>query len=93
VTKKSFDHRQLLVAPTGKFILDEAHTHLDAAGIIKIIMSVVVAFTGKLEVCTVRHDPIAPKPGLDFDHQMWPRDMAYDLRELHLQQIHIGWRT
>jgi hypothetical protein len=56
-------------------------------------MSVVVAFTGKLEVCTVRHDPIAPKPGLDFDHQMWPRDMAYDLRELHLQQIHIGWRT
>ena len=91
--KKSFDYRQLLGAPNRKLTLDEVSTHLDAAGIIRKILSVAVAVTAKLEVCTVRHDPIAPKPGLDFDHQMWPRDMAYDLRELHLQQIHIGWRT
>jgi hypothetical protein len=93
VTKKSFDHRQLLVAPTGKFILDEAHTHLDAAGIIKIIMSVVVAFTAKLGVCTSRHARISPKLGFDFDKQTWPRNMTHDLFKLRFPQFHVGWRA
>ena len=89
--KKSFDHRQLLGAPTRKLSLDVVSTHLDAAGIIKRVLSVAVALTAKLEVCTVKHARIAPKPGLDFDHQMWSREMTHDLCKLHLQQIHIGW--
>ena len=93
MTKKSFDHCELLVAPTGKFILDEARTHLDAAGIIKIIMSVVVAFTAKLGVCTFRHARISPKLGFDFDKQTWPRDMTHDLCKLRFPQFHVGWRA
>ena len=93
MTKKSFDHRQLLVAPTGKFILDEARTHLDAAGIVKIIMSVVVAFTAKLGVCTFRHARISPKLGLDFDKQTWPRYMTHGLCKLRFSQFHVGWRA
>ena len=92
MTKKSFDHRQLLVTLTGKFILDEARTHLDA-GIVKIIMSVVVAFTAKLGVCTFRHARISPKLGFDFDKQTWPRDMTHDLCKLCFPQFHVGWRA
>ena len=92
MTKKSFDQCELLVAPTGKFILDEARTHLDAR-IAKIIMSVVVAFTGKLEVCTFRHARISPKLGFDFDKQTWPRYMTHGLCKLRFSQFHVGWRA
>ena len=92
MTKKSFDHRQLLVTPTGKFILDEARTHLDAV-IVKIIMSVVVAFTAELGVCTFRHARISPKLGLDFDKQTWPRYMTHGLCKLRFSQFHVGWRA
>jgi hypothetical protein len=93
VIKKIFDHRQLLGAPTRKLTLDEVSTHLDAAGIIRRILSVAVAFTVVSEVCTFKHARMVPKPGLDFDQQMWPRGMTHDLCKLRFQQIHIGWRA
>jgi hypothetical protein len=47
--------------PPGDFILDEVCTHLDAAGMIKIILSVAVAFITKLEVCTFKHARMSPQ--------------------------------
>ena len=91
MTKTSFDHRQLLVAPTRSFILDEVCTHLDAAGMIKIILSVAVAFITKLEVCTFKHACMSPKTRFDFDQQIWPRDMTHDLCKLRFPRFHIGW--
>ena len=91
--KKIFDHRQLLGAPTRKLTIDEVSTHLDAAGIIRRVLSVAVAFTAESEVCTFKHARMVPKPGLDFDQQMWPRGMTHDLYKLRFQQIHIGWRA
>ena len=91
--KKSFDHRQLLGAPTRKLTLDEVSTHLDAARIIRRTLSVAVAFTAKSEVCTFKHTRMAPKPGLDFDQQLWLYGMTHDLCKLRFQQIHIGWRA
>ena len=91
--KKISDHRQLLGAPTRKLTLDEVSIHLDAAGIISRILSVVVAFKAKSEVCTFKHARMVPKPGLDFDQQMWPRGMTHDLYKLRFQQIYIGWRA
>ena len=91
MTKKSFDHRQLLVAPNRNFILDEVCTHLDAPGMIKIILSVAVAFITKLEVCTFKHACMSPKTRFDFDQQIWPLDMIHDLCRLRVPRVHIGW--
>ncbi|MDC0476567.1 hypothetical protein OAN83_02075 [Alphaproteobacteria bacterium] len=91
--KNISDHRQLLGAATRKLTLDEVSIHLDAAGIIRRILSVAVAFKAKSEVCTFKHAGMVPKPGLDFDQQMWPRGMTHDLYKLRFQQIPIGWRA
>ena len=91
MTKNSFDHRQLSVAPNRNFILDEVCTHLDADGMIKIILSVVVTFTAKLGVCTFKHARMSPKPRFDFDRQILPRDMTHGLCELRFPRFHIGW--
>ena len=91
MTKKSFYHRQLLVAPTRNFILNEVRTHLDAVRMIKIILSFAVSFTAKLEVCTFKLARMSPKSGFDFDQQMWPSDMTQDLCNLRFPQFHIGW--
>ena len=91
MTKKSFYHRQLLVAPTRKFVPDEVLTHLDAAGIIRLILLVAVAFTAKLGVYTFKQVRMSPKPEFDFDQQMWPRDMTHELCKLRFPKFHIGW--
>ena len=91
MTKKSIVHIQLLVASTRKFILDEVRTHLVAAGIIKIILLVAVALTAKFGGYTFKQVRISPKPGFDFDQQMWPRDITHDLCKLRSPQFHIGW--
>jgi hypothetical protein len=93
VTKKSFDHRQLLGEPTGKLTLDGASSHLDATGINRSIFRVAVAFTSKLEVCSFNDARMASKAWLGFNKQILPPDMMQDSCKSLFQQFHIGWRT
>jgi hypothetical protein len=90
VTKKSFDHHQLLVAPTKKFTLDGVRIYLDAAGIDKMIWSIVVFFTAKLGAYIFEHARKTPKIGFDSDQQMWLRDITHELCKLRLPQFDIG---
>ena len=91
MTKKSFDHHQLLVAPTKKFTLDGVRIHLDAARIDKMIWSTVVFFTAKLGVNIFEHARMSPKMGFDSDKQMWLRDITHELCKLRLPKFDIGW--
>jgi hypothetical protein len=91
VTKKSFDHHQLLVAPTKKFTLDGVRIYLDAAGIDKMIWSIVVFFIAKLGAYIFEHARIPPEIGFDIDQQMWLRDITHELCKLRLPQFNIGW--
>ena len=91
MTKKTADNRHLQGARVRNFILDEVCTHLDAAGMIKIILSVAVAFIVKFGVCTFKHARMSLKPRFDFDQQIWPRDMTHDLCKLRFPRFHIGW--
>ena len=91
MTKKSFDHHQLLVASTKKFTLDEVCIHLDAAGIDKMIWSIFVFFTAKLRIYIFEHACMSPKIGFDSDQQMWLRDITHELCKLRLPQFDIGW--
>ena len=90
MTKKSFDHLQLLVAPTKKFTLDGVRIYFDAAGIDKMIWSIVIFFTAKLVAYIFEHACKPPKIGFDSDQQMWLRDITHDLCKLRLPQFDIG---
>ena len=91
MTKKSFDHHQLLVAPTKKFTLDGVRIYFDAAGIDKMVRSISVFFNSKSMVCVFEHALISPKLGLDTDQQMWLRDGTHELYKLRLPKFDIGW--
>lgn len=87
MTKKSFDHRQLLGEPVRDYILDEVRTYVNAAGHMGKIVSIAIDGTAEVEVYVRNQARIAAKVGLDFDQQIWPRDITQDACKLRIQQM------
>jgi len=87
VTKKTADHRHLLGAPVRDRILDEVRTYVDAAGQMGKIVSIAIDGTAEVEVYIRNQARIAAKVGLDFDQQIWPRDITQDACKSRIQQM------
>jgi methylenetetrahydrofolate dehydrogenase (NADP+)/methenyltetrahydrofolate cyclohydrolase len=87
VTKKTADHRHLLGAPIRDRILDEVRTYVDAAGQMGKIVSIAIDGTAEVEVYIRNQARIAAKVGLDFDQQVWPRDITQDACKSRIQQM------
>jgi methylenetetrahydrofolate dehydrogenase (NADP+)/methenyltetrahydrofolate cyclohydrolase len=87
VTKQTADHRHLLGAPIRDRILDEVRTYVDAAGQMGKIVSIAIDGTAEVEVYIRNQARIAAKVGLDFDQQIWPRDITQDACKSRIQQM------
>ena len=87
MTKQTADHRHLLGAPIRDRILDEVRTYVDAAGQMGKIVSIAIDGTAEVEVYIRNQARIAAKVGLDFDQQIWPRDITQDACKLRIQQM------
>jgi len=87
VTKQTADHRHLLGAPIRDRILDEVRTYVDAAGQMGKIVSIAIDGTAEVEVYIRNQARIAAKVGLDFDQQIWPRDITQNVCKTRIQQM------
>ena len=87
MTKKTADHRHLLGAPVRDRILDEVRTYVDAAGHMGKIVSIAIDGTAEVEVYIRNQARIAATVGLDFDQQIWPRDITQEACKLRIQQM------
>jgi len=87
VTKQTADHRHLLGAPIRDRILDEVRTYVDAGGQMGKIVSIAIDGTAEVEVYIRNQARIAAKVGLDFDQQVWPRDITQDACKSRIQQM------
>ena len=87
MTKQTADHRHLLGAPIRDRILDEVRTYVDAAGHMGKIVSIAIDGTAEVEVYIRNQARIAAKVGLDFDQQIWPRDITQDACKSRIQQM------
>jgi len=87
VTKKTADHRHLLGAPVRDRILDEVRTYVDAAGHMGKIVSIAIDGTAEVEVYIRNQARIAATVGLDFDQQIWPRDITQEACKSRIQQM------
>lgn len=87
MTKQTADHRHLLGAPIRDRILDEVRTYVDAAGQMGKIVSIAIDGTAEVEVYIRNQARIAAKVGLDFDQQIWPRDITQDACKSRIQQM------
>ena len=87
MTKQTADHRHLLGAPIRDCILDEVRTYVDAAGQMGKIVSIAIDGTAEVEVYIRNQARIAAKVGLDFDQQIWPRDITQDACKSRIQQM------
>ena len=87
MTEKTADHRHLLGAPIRDRILDEVRTYVDAGGQMGKIVSIAIDGTAEVEVYIRNQARIAAKVGLDFDQQIWPRDITQDACKSRIQQM------
>ena len=87
MTKQTADHRHLLGAPIRDRILDEVRTYVDAGGQMGKIVSIAIDGTAEVEVYIRNQARIAAKVGLDFDQQIWPRDITQDACKSRIQQM------
>lgn len=87
MTKKTADHRHLLGAPVRDRILDEVRTYVDAAGHMGKIVSIAIDGTAEVEVYIRNQARIAATVGLDFDQQIWPRNITQEACKLRIQQM------
>ena len=87
MTKKTVNHRQLLGAPVRDHIIDEVRTYVDAAGKMGKIVSIAVDGTAEVEVYIRNQARMAARVGLDFDQQMWSRDITQDACKSRIQDM------
>lgn len=87
MTKKTADHRHLLGAQVRDRILDEVRTYVDAAGHMGKIVSIAIDGTAEVEVYIRNQARIAATVGLDFDQQIWPRDITQEACKSRIQQM------
>ncbi len=78
MTKKATNHRHLLGAPVIDHIIDEVRTYADAGGKMGKIVSIAVDGNAELEVYIRNQAHMAARVGLDFDQQMWLREITQD---------------
>ena len=87
MTKKSATHRHLLGAPVKDHIIDEVRTYADAGGKMGKIVSIAVDGNAELEVYIRNQARMAARVGLDFDQQMWSRDITQDVCKSRIQDM------
>ena len=87
MTKKTVNHRHLLGAPVRDHIIDEVRTYVDAAGKMGKIVSIAVDGTAEVEVYIRNQARMAARVGLDFDQQMWSRDITQDACKSRIQDM------
>ena len=85
--KKTANHRRLLGAPVRDHIIDEVRTYVDAAGKMGKIVSIAVDGTAEVEVYIRNQARMAARVGLDFDQQMWSRDITQDACKSRIQDM------
>ena len=87
MTKKTADLRHLLGAPVRDHILDEVRTYVNTAGHMGKIVSIAIDGTAEVEVYIRNQARIAATVGLDFDQQIWPRDITQEACKSRIQQM------
>ncbi len=87
MTKKSANHRHLLGAPVKDHTIDEVRTYEDAAGKMGKIVSIAVDGIAEVEVYIRNQACMAARVGLDFDQQMWSRDIIQDACKSRIQNM------
>ena len=87
MTKKATNHRHLLGAPVIDHIIDEVRTYADAGGKMGKIVSIAVDGNAELEVYIRNQARMAARVGLDFDQQMWSRDITQDACKSRIQDM------
>ena len=87
MTKKAANHRHLLGAPVIDHIIDEVRTYADAGGKMGKIVSIAVDGTAEVEVYIRNQARMAARVGLDFDQQMWSRDITQDACKSRIQDM------
>ena len=87
MTKKATNHCHLLGAPVIDHIIDEVRTYADAGGKMGKIVSIAVDGNAELEVYIRNQARMAARVGLDFDQQMWSRDITQDACKSRIQDM------
>ena len=87
MTKKATNHRHLLGAPVIDHIIDEVRTYADAGGKMGKIVSIAVDGNAEVEVYIRNQARMAARVGLDFDQQMWSRDITQDACKSRIQDM------
>ena len=87
MTKKAANHRHLLGAPVIDHIIDEVRTYADAGGKMEKIVSIAVDGNAEVEVYIRNQARMAARVGLDFDQQMWSRDITQDACKSRIQDM------
>ena len=87
MTKKTADHRHLLGAPVRDRILDEVRTYVNAASHMGKIVSIAIDGTAEVEVYIRNQARIAATVGLDFDQQIWPRNITQEACKSRIQKM------
>ena len=87
MTKKATNHRHLLGAPVIDHIIDEVRTYADAGGKMGKIVSIAVDGNAELEVYIRNQARMAARVGLDFDQQMWSRNITQDECKSRIQDM------
>ena len=68
-------------------MIDEVRTYVDAAGKMGKIVSIAVDGTAEVEVYIRNQARMAARVGLDFDQQMWSRDITQDACKSRIQDM------
>ena len=87
MTKKATNHCHLLGAPVIDHIIDEVRTYADAGGKMGKIVSIAVDGNAEVEVYIRNQARMAARVGLDFDQQMWSRDITQDACKSRIQDM------
>ena len=77
----------MLGAAVRDHIIDEVRTYVDAAGKMGKIVSIAVDGTAEVEVYIRNQARMAARVGLDFDQQMWSRDITQDACKSRIQDM------
>ena len=68
-------------------MIDEVRAYVDAAGTMGKIVSIAVDGTAEVEVYIRNQAGMAARAGLDFDQQMWSRDITQDECKSRIQDM------
>jgi methylenetetrahydrofolate dehydrogenase (NADP+)/methenyltetrahydrofolate cyclohydrolase len=68
-------------------MIDEVRAYVDAAGTMGKIVSIAVDGTAEVEVYIRNQARMAARVGLDFDQQMWSRDITQDACKSRIQDM------